>query len=211
MIIAVDGFTASGKGTLSKKIAAALDYHFLDTGVLYRIVAYLTKQAVGKFDDVAAAGEVAANLSPAQISEFSDSLLIRTEEISQGSSIVANMIEEVRKPLVHFQRKFAQQRPGAVLDGRDIGNFICPEADVKLFITGTLEVRAMRRFNEQTSRGAAVSFGDVKREMAIKDKRDSVRTFPVKDSYIIDTSDLTADAVFKKAMDYIRTKKHDRR
>jgi CMP/dCMP kinase len=185
MIIAVDGPAAAGKGTIARALARHFGYHFLDTGSLYRMVGLsLLRDGLDPHDKAAA-------MSSAQgldVSRFCDADL-RTEEVGAAASIVA-VIPEVRAALLDFQRSFARQSPGAVLDGRDIGTVVCPDADVKLYITASPEVRARRR---QAELGAE-SYEDVLADIRSRDARDSTRaTAPLvaaADAVVIDTSDM---------------------
>ncbi len=206
MIIAIDGPGAAGKGTLARRLAAALDLAFLDTGLLYRAVAAKVLAAGG---DPAApeAAEAAARSITIYDLERTD---LRTEAVSQGASQVA-AIPAVRAALLEVQRSFARHPPGgkrgAVLDGRDIGTVVCPGADVKLFITASLDTRAARRQKELRARGEPSIYARVKQEMQDRDARDSARASaplkPAADAVVLDTSGLDADGAFRAAMDII--------
>ena len=141
MIIAVDGPSAAGKGTLARGIAQHYGFHFLDTGSLYRMVGLMMLRTQTDFSDIAKASEIARNLN---VTDFDDAEL-RSETVGGAASKVA-VIPEVRAALLKFQRDFAKRKPGAVLDGRDIGTVICPDADVKFFIIASVEARSLRRF-----------------------------------------------------------------
>lgn len=185
MIIAVDGPAAAGKGTIARALARHFGYHFLDTGSLYRMVGLsLLRQARDPHDTAAAV----ACAEALDVSAFSDADL-RNEEVGAAASIVA-VIPEVRAALLDFQRAFARQSPGAVLDGRDIGTVVCPDADVKLYITASPEVRARRR---QAELGVA-SYDEVLADIRARDARDSTRaTAPLvaaADATVIDTSEM---------------------
>ncbi|WP_298561303.1 (d)CMP kinase [uncultured Aliiroseovarius sp.] len=186
-IVAIDGPAAAGKGTISKAVAAHFGFAHLDTGLLYRAVGAKTLTGADPI-------EAAKTLTPADMQGD-----LRTPEVAQAASKVA-VIAEVRAALVDFQRNFANHDGGAVLDGRDIGTVICPDADVKLFVTASAEVRAHRRFLELTAKDHDVTREQVLADVIARDKRDSEREEaplkPAEDAVIIDTSDLSiADAV----------------
>ncbi|MGM9401376.1 (d)CMP kinase [Aliiroseovarius sp. KMU-71] len=186
-IVAIDGPAAAGKGTISKAVAAHFGFAHLDTGLLYRAVGAKTLTGADPI-------EAAKTLTPADMQGD-----LRTPEVAQAASKVA-VIAEVRAALVDFQRNFAAHGSGAVLDGRDIGTVICPDADVKLFVTASAEVRAERRFLELSAKDHDVTREQVLADVIARDKRDSEREEaplkPAEDAVIIDTSDLSiADAV----------------
>jgi cytidylate kinase len=185
MIIAVDGPAAAGKGTIARALARHFGFHFLDTGSLYRMVGLALLRAGLDPRDAAAAARAAQGLDPAL---FRDDEL-RSEEVGAAASIVAAM-GPVRTALLGFQRNFARKPPGAVLDGRDIGTVVCPDADVKLFVTARPEVRAARRQREL----GASSYEAVLAEIRARDARDSERRLAplaaAADAFILDTSDL---------------------
>lgn len=201
MIIAVDGPAAAGKGTIARALARHFGYHFLDTGSLYRMVGLAVLRAGGDPDDKSTAIKAAEALDPGQ---FHDGEL-RSEEVGSAASIVA-VIPEVRAALLEFQRAFAQRSPGAVLDGRDIGTVVCPDADVKLFITASAEVRASRRQKEL----GATDFETVLAEIRARDLRDSQRaTAPLvaaKDAVILDTSAMDIDVAVAAAIEALKAK-----
>ena len=205
MIIAIDGPAASGKGTLAKKIADHLGYHCLDTGLLYRAVARDTARMGFRLEDIWAAVSAANGLDPATL----DDDALRGAEAGDAASIVAK-IPEVRAALLAYQRSFAAQAPGAVLDGRDIGTVICPDADVKIFVTASAEVRAERRHLELQRRGQDVPFETVLADIKARDARDSGRAdAPMKmadDALLLDTSNLGIDAAFDAAVGLIKRK-----
>lgn len=191
MIIAVDGPAAAGKGTIARALARHFGFHFLDTGSLYRMVGLALQRAGLDPRDAAAAARAAQGLDPAL---FRDDEL-RSEEVGAAASIVAAM-GPVRTALLGFQRDFARKPPGAVLDGRDIGTVVCPDANVKLFVTARPEVRAARRQREL----GASSHEAVLAELRARDARDSQRPLAplaaAADAFILDTSDLgIAEAV----------------
>ncbi|HMA51749.1 MAG TPA: d(CMP) kinase [Magnetospirillaceae bacterium] len=199
MIVAIDGPAAAGKGTLARRIAEALGYHHLDTGLLYRAVGVLTVQR-GQTPKEAAESLVPEDLKRPDL---------RGEAAGQAASKVA-AIPEVRAALLDFQRRFASLPPGAVLDGRDIGTVICPDAQVKLFVTASVEKRAERRVKELLAKGESVIAGRVLQDLKDRDARDSARdvapmtTAP--DAILLDTSDLDADAAFEAALAIVRRK-----
>ncbi|WP_298857960.1 (d)CMP kinase [uncultured Sulfitobacter sp.] len=191
-IVAIDGPAAAGKGTVSKAVAAHFGFAHLDTGLLYRAVG--AKVLAGSEPHKAA-----RSLAPEDLE--SDSL--RTPDVAQAASKVA-VIAEVRAALLDFQRSFAARSGGAVLDGRDIGTVICPNADVKLFVTASAEVRAQRRFSELSERGIADSYETVLADVKARDARDMERVEaplkPAADATIIDTSRLSIDEAVSAAV-----------
>jgi CMP/dCMP kinase len=202
MIIAVDGPSAAGKGTIARAIATQLGYHFLDTGSLYRMVGLAMLKAGKSADDAKSAVAFAGSLDPAQV----DDQDLRTETVAAMASQVA-VIPDVRKALLEFQRSFAKRAPGAVLDGRDIGTVVCPDADLKFFVTASTEVRANRRLAELKSLGVRTDFQSVLEDIWARDERDAERaTAPTKqadDSIMIDTSELDRDEVLAAVMGVI--------
>lgn len=203
MIVAVDGPSASGKGTLARRLAAALNLAYLDTGMIYRATAARILAAGGDPSDPAAARAAAESLGLEDL-ERPD---LRQEEVGQAASVVAAM-PAVRAALLAMQRRFAAKPPagkaGAVLDGRDIGTVVCPDAEVKLFVTADLETRAGRRHKELLERGEASIHARVVREMEARDARDSQRAAaplkPAPDAFVLDTSEMDVDAAFEAAM-----------
>ena len=209
VVIAVDGPAASGKGTLARRIAAELGYAYLDTGLLYRVVGLiLIRQGLDPADENAAAE--AAIVFDAATADFND-LALRDEETSKAAGIVA-AFPAVRAALVDVQRRFAANPPGgargAVLDGRDIGTVICPDADYKFFIEADIEERARRRVKELRDRGDTAILIKVLQEMKERDERDRTRAVapmaPPADASVVDTTNLNADAAFALAMSLIR-------
>ena len=198
-VIAIDGPSASGKGTLAKRLAAHFGLPHLDTGLLYRAVGW-SAERTGR-----PPAEIAAALQASDL----DNPELRTDQAGQAGSKVA-AIPEVRANLLNFQKKFASQASGAVLDGRDIGTVICPDAAIKLFVTASPEARAERRYRELRERGADTIKPRVLAEMAERDRRDSERAAaPSKaapDAYLLDTSDMDADAAFAAALAFIERK-----
>ncbi len=202
MIIAIDGPAASGKGTLGKRIAEHYGFAHLDTGKLYRAVARDTLAAGGDPTDEDAALEAARALDPRSF----DDAELRTPKIGEAASLVARH-PKVRETLRAYQRKFARQEPGAVLDGRDIGTIICPEAQVKLFVTATPEERARRRYLELKENGQRITEDEVLADIRVRDERDRNRAVaPLKmaeDAVLLDTTNLAIDAAFRAAIDVI--------
>ena len=205
MIIAIDGPAAAGKGTLARRIAAHFDLAFLDTGRLYRAVGYGILQAGGDPSDPDVAVAAARALDPENV-ETAD---LYTEKVAETASVVA-AIGDVRKELLSYQRDFAHNPPGgktgAVLDGRDIGSVVCPDATFKFFVTASPEVRAKRRFKELQENGVESTYAAVLADIEQRDQRDRTRKVsPLKsvDARVIDTSDKLPDAVFLEALAYI--------
>ncbi|NOD36677.1 MULTISPECIES: (d)CMP kinase [unclassified Ruegeria] len=196
--VAIDGPAAAGKGTISKAVAAHFGFAYLDTGLLYRAVGRRVLKGVDPVD--AAKALTAEELSQGDL---------RTAEIAQAASKVA-VIPEVRAALVDFQRAFARRAGGAVLDGRDIGTVICPNAEVKLFVTASAEVRAERRYLELSAKGADVTREQVLSDVKERDARDAERSTapmkPAEDAVQVDTTDLSIEAALAKALDAINEK-----
>ena len=199
LVIAVDGPAASGKGTMARRLAAHFGLPHLDTGLLYRAVGWKAAQS-GR-----APADVAAELTAADLEDPA----LRTDEAGQVASRVA-ALPQVRANLLNFQKKFSSQASGAVLDGRDIGTVICPDAPVKLFVTASVETRAERRYQELQAGGGDTIKPRVLAEMAERDRRDSERAAaPLRaapDAYHLDTSDMDADAAFAAALAFIERK-----
>jgi cytidylate kinase len=199
MIIAIDGPAAAGKGTIAVKLARHYGLHHLDTGLLYRAIGRLMEDKGLDLDDPVAAGEIARTLKPADLGHAD----LRGREAGELASRVA-VHPEVRSALVDFQRDFARMPPGAVLDGRDIGTAICPEADVKIFVTASPEVRARRRTDELNAKGRDVPYERILAEILERDERDSHRSAaPLRqadDAVRLDTTRLDADAAFDAAL-----------
>lgn len=206
-IIAIDGPAASGKGTLARKLAAHMNYAHMDTGALYRAVGYIVQQK--SLDPIPAAKEFCANFSPEQL----ENPALRLDETGQAASKVA-AIPQVREALLQLQKDFAYHPgahyKGAVLDGRDIGTVIAPDAPVKIFIIADDKIRAERRTKELQSKGLDVTYEAVLKDMRERDARDKERqSAPMRaasDAFILDTSDLTAEQVFEKALEFVSTK-----
>ena len=204
MIIAIDGPAAAGKGTLAKRIAATLQLPYLDTGILYRATAKRVLEAGGNPEDVSTALAATQNLSAADLTRND----LRDAATSKAASQVAS-IAAVRQALLDFQRHFGTAH-GAVLDGRDIGTIIFPQADVKLFVTASVEARAQRRYQEFCTRGETVALAEVIADVQARDEADRTRTaaplMMARDATLIDTTDMDADAAFARALELIKEK-----
>lgn len=226
LIIAVDGPAAAGKGTLAINLAKRLGLGYLDTGALYRAVALAVVEIGGNASDIndvrPALEIVKRNLTP----ELLNNPAIRTPQVAEAASKVS-ALPEVRAALLDFQREFTQDPQwaftvdgtlttavehigGAVLDGRDIGTVVCPDADMKFFITASAQVRAERRFKELVARDPSVQYEQVLADQLARDERDQTRaTAPLRaatGAYVLDTSSLTADEVLEEAMAIIRSR-----
>jgi len=199
MIIAIDGPAASGKGTLGKRLAAHYGLRHLDTGLLYRAVAQAVIAAGYRPDDPARATAAAKSLDPAAF----DEVALKSQAVGEAASLVS-AIPGVRAALSAFQRAFAAAPPGAVLDGRDIGTVICPDADVKIFVTATPQVRAQRRTLEFRGGGAKVNEADILADILRRDERDTSRAISplvrAPDAHLLDTTHFDIDAAFRAAV-----------
>lgn len=193
MIIAIDGTTASGKGTLARQVADRYGLKRLDTGAIYRAVALALLDAREAPADRAKAEAAARALDLGNI----DEARIRSAEVGAAASVVS-AIPAVRAALLEAQRAFARHPQGAVLDGRDIGTVVCPDADVKLFVVADLSVRAERRWKELASRGESLTLDEVAAEIAARDKRDSERPIAplrrAEGAHLLDTTALSIEA-----------------
>jgi cytidylate kinase len=202
VIIAIDGPAASGKGTLGKRLAAHYGLRHLDSGLLYRAVAKAVLDNGFKPDDRQAATTLARSLDLAHLDEAA----LKTPKVGEAASIVS-AFPEVRAALVTFQREFAAKAPGAVLDGRDIGTIICPDADVKVFVTASAEVRARRRTAEYRAQGRKIDEATVLADILKRDERDTKRAVaPLKqapDAHLLDTTHLDIDAAIRAAIDIV--------
>ena len=206
MIIAIDGPAASGKGTLAKRLAAHFGLPHLDTGLLYRAVARALIDAGDPLADEDAATRAALALEPSSL----DDPRLRGAPMGEAASIVS-AFQPVRDALLAFQRGFAGQAAGAVLDGRDIGTVVCPLADVKLFITAAPEERARRRHLELLERGEIAEFTTILEDIRRRDERDRTRsTAPLRiadDALVLDTTNLDPEAAFRAALDLVETRR----
>lgn len=210
LLIAIDGPAAAGKGTLAQSLATRLDLPYLDTGLLYRAIGKLMQIAGLDLDDAQAATIVAERLAPEDLRRTD----LRGREAGELASRVA-IHPGVRAALVAFQRDFAHGPRGAVLDGRDIGTVICPDADVKLYVTASPEVRARRRTDELLAKGRAVDYEAILAEVKARDERDSGRAEaplkPADDAVVIDTSALGPGEVLAKALSVVENWQQARR
>jgi CMP/dCMP kinase len=209
VIVAIDGPSAAGKGTLARRLAARLGFAYLDTGLLYRAVGAKLLARGRTPGDPAQAEQAAAELVPADLNQGD----LRSEAVGQAASEVAAH-PGVRARLLAFQRRFAALPPdgkaGAVLDGRDIATVVAPEADVKIFLTASLEARAARRSKELRERGEEAIYPRVLQEMRDRDARDSGRAAaplrPADDAFVLDTSKMDKDTVFEKVLAIVQSR-----
>ena len=212
-IIAIDGPAASGKGTLAKRLAERFDLALLDTGLLYRAVGYQVLRSNGELSAPETAEKIARALDLDRLDNPRLKEALRSDAVGRAASQVA-ALPEVRAALLDLQRAFAHHPPGqkrgAILDGRDIGTIVCPDADVKLYVTASPEVRAERRYKELLTGGVAAIYARVLEDLRERDARDSARAAaplkPAPDAYLLDTSALDADQAFERAVAYILTK-----
>jgi cytidylate kinase len=206
LVIAVDGPAASGKGTLARRLSAHYGLPYLDTGLLYRMVARAMLDAGHDIRDAEAAGRLVSSFDDGAFAEDS----LRGREIGEAASVVAAM-PAVRSGLIERQRRFAAQSGGAVLDGRDIGTVICPQAPAKLFVTATPEVRAARRHKELAGRGEPATFDGILADIRRRDARDSGRSdAPLRaaeDAILLDTSALTIEEALAAAIAIVESRK----
>jgi cytidylate kinase len=202
MIVAIDGPAASGKGTLARRIAQHFGLRHLDTGLIYRAVAKALMDAGHPLDDAELATAAARALDPSNFDETA----LKVRGIGQGASIVS-AIPAVRTALLMVQRDFAALPPGAVLDGRDIGTVICPDAEVKIFVTATPEERARRRAAELKAKGETVEEEEILADILRRDERDSSRAVaplkPAADAYLLDTTHLDVESAVKAAIEIV--------
>lgn len=201
-VIAIDGPAAAGKGTLSRLIAEAYGFHHLDTGLTYRAVAKAVLDAKLPLDDEAVAADIARTIELAGL----DRSVLSAHEIGEAASKIAIM-PEVRKALVEAQQAFSRRKPGTVLDGRDIGTVVCPDAEVKLYVTASPKVRAQRRHDEILAAGGSADFDKVLADIVKRDQRDMGRADsplkPADDAHLIDTSEMAIEAAFQAAKVHI--------
>ncbi|CTQ54517.1 Cytidylate kinase [Roseibium album] len=202
MIIAIDGPAASGKGTLSRRLADHFGLRHLDTGLTYRAVAAALLVKGLPLGDEPIAIEIAHNLDLSQM----DKTVLSSHEIGEAASRIA-ILGGLRQELVELQRRFAETPPGAVLDGRDIGTVVCPDAAVKLFVTASPEARARRRTDEMISKGVDANFVSVLDDLKRRDERDSQRTVaPMKqadDAVLLDTTEMDIETAFQAAVEVV--------
>ncbi|MGV1917866.1 (d)CMP kinase [Rhizobium sp. 22-785-1] len=196
--IAIDGPAAAGKGTLSRKIAEVYGFHHLDTGLTYRATAKALLDAGKPLDDEAIAEETALHLDLAGL----DRSVLSRHEVGEAASKVAVM-PAVRRALVTAQRAFSLREPGTVLDGRDIGTVVCPDAPVKLYVTASPEIRARRRYDEIVASGGAADYEAIFADVKKRDERDMGRADsplkPAQDAHLLDTSEMSIEAAFQAA------------
>ncbi|MGX5667674.1 (d)CMP kinase [Rhizobium daejeonense] len=200
--VAIDGPAAAGKGTLSRQIASHYGFHHLDTGLTYRAVAKALLDAGQPLNNEAIAEATALAIDLAGL----DRSVLSQHQIGEAASKIAVM-PKVRRALVEAQRKFAAKTPGTVLDGRDIGTVVCPQAPVKLYVTASPEVRARRRYDEIISGGGSADFNDVFADVKRRDERDMGRADsplkPADDAHLLDTSEMSIEAAFQAARAFI--------
>lgn len=214
-VIAIDGPTASGKGTVAQRVAEALGFHYLDSGALYRLVGLAARQKKLALDDTDAVAEIARRLDIRfeadrvflNGEEASDA--IRSEEASRDASIVA-ALPPIRAALLQRQRAF-REAPGLVCDGRDMGSVVFPDADLKVFLTASVDARAWRRTNQLKQKGISAIMADVVKELRIRDDRDSSRQIaPLKrqnDAQLLDTTEISADKAVETILMWYRQQK----
>ncbi|MFZ5608132.1 MAG: (d)CMP kinase [Pseudomonadota bacterium] len=213
MIIAIDGPAASGKGTLARRLAETLGYAHLDSGALYRAVALAAREAGLDPADAEATGRLASALDPRLLTDPR----LRHEEIGRVASQVARH-PAVRAALLDYQRRFAHAPPGgaagAVIDGRDIGTVVCPDADVKIYLTASSQVRAQRRSRELAGQGKAVDEAAILADIIARDAEDSARPIaplkPAPDAVLLDSSNLDIEAALAAALAIVKAGHHKR-
>jgi len=202
MIIAIDGPAASGKGTLGKRLAAHYGLRHLDTGLIYRAVAKALLDAGRSPENRARAVAAAEALDPSRFDETA----LKSQAVGEAASLVS-AVPEVRKAVLAFQRNFGRTPPGAVLDGRDIGTVVFPDADVKIFVTATADVRARRRAVELREAGNRADEAEVLADIQRRDERDTKRSVaplkPAREAHLLDTTHLDIDAAFRAAIDIV--------
>lgn len=198
VVIAIDGPAGAGKGTMARRLADHYRLNLLDTGLTYRAVAHHMQEAGLPLDDEAAAVRAAAAVDLGRL----DRETLSQHAVGEAASRIA-VIPAVRRMLVEKQRDFARAAPGAVLDGRDIGTVVCPDADVKLYVTASAGVRARRRLNEIESRGGAADYAQILADIERRDARDTERADsplrPAADAHLLDTSEMDIEAAFLAA------------
>ena len=211
-VITIDGPTASGKGTVAARVAAALGFFYLDSGALYRLCAYKALKEKVSLEDELALGEVASSLAP----HFEDAKIyldeedvtdkIRAEEVGVAASKVA-ALPTVRKALLEVQKR-ARKAPGLVADGRDMGSVIFPDAPLKVFLTASAQARAQRRFNQLKEKGIVANIDTLTRDLEERDRRDMQRAVsplaPAKDAKILDSSELSIEATVNQVLQWYK-------
>lgn len=207
-VITLDGPAASGKGTLAKRLAQHLDYFYLDTGAIYRLVGLkVLKAGIEPENNEAVVAEIAASIAENFVPSLLNDPELKSDHAGQMASR-CGALPSMRQAIEKLQRDLAGHPPtkqnGSVLDGRDTGTVICPDAAVKIFITAETDIRAERRYKELQSRGLNTSFDAVLNDMQERDKRDSDRSFrplkPAEDAVIIDTTKMTQDEAFSAVL-----------
>lgn len=210
LTIAVDGPAASGKGTLSRRLARHFGLTYLDTGSLYRAAALKALDNDVALDDEAAVSALAETFE----AELLDDPRLRERGVGEAASRIAGLTE-VRNALLTFQRKIAYSAPGAVLDGRDIGTVVCPDAQVKLFVTASVEERARRRHKEMAEKDPSVTLTDIKADILRRDARDSSRDaaplLQAADAHLLDTTNLDIETAMNAAVSLINSVLAERR
>ena len=200
--IAIDGPAASGKGTIAKNVSKILGFHYLDTGLLYRGIAWLALNAQIDLDDVQNILPLVAQLEPNHL----DNTLLSQHHIGSAASQIA-IHPTVRSSLLTWQRDFAEQMPGAILDGRDIGTVVLPDAPIKIFVTAHLEVRAQRRYFDVSRTQPDIQFDDIMKDLAARDKRDQERAEaplkPAHDAILLDTTSSSIDQSVDHVLDLV--------
>ena len=200
--VAIDGPAASGKGTLARRLADRYGFHHLDTGLTYRAVARALLESAASLGDEAQAARVARGLDFAGL----DRAVLSRHDIGEAASKVAVM-PDVRAALVEAQRRFAVREPGAVMDGRDIGTVVCPDTDLKLYVTASPEVRARRRHAEIAQGGGGTSYDAVLADLQRRDARDMGRADsplkPADDAHLLDTTEMDTEAAFRAAVQLV--------
>jgi CMP/dCMP kinase len=202
MIIAIDGPAAAGKGTLSRQIAEEYGFHHLDTGLTYRATAKALLDAGLALDDEAVAEKMAREVELAGL----DRDILSSHAIGEAASKIAVM-PKVRRALVEAQQAFSKRLPGTVLDGRDIGTVVCPQAPVKLYVTASADVRAKRRYDEIIGKGGEARYDEIFADVKKRDDRDMGRADsplkPADDAHLLDTSEMSIEAAFQAAKSII--------
>ena len=198
IVIAIDGPAASGKGTISKAISEKLQFNYLDTGKLYRAIG-------ARYLEGCPPVVAAHSLDSKDLDKYD----LQKQEIAQAASEIA-LIPEVRAALLKFQRDFSQKMPGAVLDGRDIGTIVCPDAKIKIFLTASLEARAKRRYDQLYKNDQKISFKRILKQIRERDERDQTRSsspmVAASDAKIFDTSELSINEAVDEVYFYIQTR-----
>lgn len=207
-VIAIDGPAASGKGTLARRLSATLGFAYLDTGLTYRAVAHALMQVGLPLDNEALGVEVASNIDFGKL----DRAILAAHDIGEAASQIAVM-PRVRTALVSAQKKFAERLPGTILDGRDIGTVVCPDADVKFYVTAEPDVRARRRHDELLKNKHASKYTQILADIRLRDERDMNRQDsplkPAEDAHLIDTSKMDIEAAFQAVLAIVKEAQGD--